>query len=180
MTKPFIDNQELIINFVANGIWQGDGNFESHAQGLGFGNLDIGIIGGVVYHNFDPQYNSIELSCYGISNKWFTKYNLNVIFDYPYNQLGVRLIRATFDEDNDKSTRLFKSLNGNMVKIPDLFKDGGNAVIATLKRNDWLNSKFCNKELYGEKSTQSTRPNSDCGRADIKQYWNGDCTATIQ
>jgi RimJ/RimL family protein N-acetyltransferase len=94
---------------------------------LGFGSVENGIVAGVIYHNYDNIHRSIELSCYGINNKWFTKRNLNIIFDYPFNQLNLRLIRSVFDESNQKSTKLFKTLNGNMVKIPDLFKDGENA-----------------------------------------------------
>lgn len=154
MIKQFIDNQKLIIDFVARGIWGDVAGFDEHAQALGFGSDKDGIIAGVVYHNHDNVHGSMELSCYGINNKWFTKSNLNIIFDYPFNQLRLRLIRSIFDEKNEKSTRLFKSLNGNMVKIPDLFKDGENAIIATLKRSDWFYSKLCNRVLYGQ--TEST------------------------
>lgn len=156
MIQPFIDNQKLIIDFVSNGLWQDIAGFDNHAQALGFGSVEQGIVAGVVYHNYDNVHHSIELSCHSESNKWFTKSNLNVMFYYPFNQLNLRLIRFIIEEKNYKLQRLFEIINANMIKIPDLFKDGENAIIATLKRSDWFNSKLCNRVLYGEaKSTET-------------------------
>jgi hypothetical protein len=53
MIEPFIDNQKLIIDFVANGIWEDITGFDPHAQALGFGSVESGIIAGVIYHNYD-------------------------------------------------------------------------------------------------------------------------------
>lgn len=147
---PFSNFQKEIINFVEIGIWNAKYRFEPNAQALGFGNEIQGIVAGIVYHNYQPENKSIELSAYSLCQKWFTKHNLNVTMQYPFNQLGLRLIHAQFSMNNEKSKRLFKALGASLVSLPDFYQDGENAVIAILKKQDWENSRYFDKGSYGK------------------------------
>lgn len=61
------------------------------------------LVAGVLYED----YNGANIVCHiaGEGN-WATREFLNIIFDYPFNQLGVRRITAPNDSTNEQAIRL--------------------------------------------------------------------------
>lgn len=83
------------------------GNFGTEI-GIGW-QRDGRIIAGVAYANW----NGPNVECHIASDRsrnWMTKRFLWTIFDYPFNQLGVRRITVCVGEGNVESTRFVKHL----------------------------------------------------------------------
>lgn len=78
-------------------------------RGTAIGKLDSEgkLMAGVLYED----YNGANIICHiaGEGN-WATKGFLNIIFDYPFNQLGVKRITAPNASNNHKSINLVKRM----------------------------------------------------------------------
>lgn len=59
---------------------------------------DDKLVAGVVYYNHRPP--GIEMAIASTTPKWCTRKILFHLFDYPFNQLGVRRITALVDSTN--------------------------------------------------------------------------------
>lgn len=64
--------------------------------GVGFGDScaigvasPSGLIAGVVYHDYQPEFETIQLSMAASSPMWARKENLRALLSYPFRQLGV-------------------------------------------------------------------------------------------
>ena len=83
------------------------GNFGTE---VGIGWLRGGqIVAGVAYANWNGPNVECHIASDG-SRKWLTRQYLFVIFDYPYNQLGVDRITVCVGEGNAESNRFVKHL----------------------------------------------------------------------
>lgn len=83
------------------------GNFGTDV-GIGW-QKDGKIIAGVAYANW----NGVNVECHIASDRsrrWMTKQYLWTIFDYPFNQLGVKRITVCVGQGNADSTRFVKRL----------------------------------------------------------------------
>ncbi len=83
------------------------GNFGTNA-GIGLEN-DGQLIAGVAY----AQWNGPNVVCHIASDgsrRWMTRAYLRVIFDYPFNQLGVKRITVAVGEGNLPSRRFVEHL----------------------------------------------------------------------
>lgn len=65
-------------------------------------------IGGVIYHRYMGY--DCEMSIYTESRKWAQKGIVKKIFDYPFQQLGVRRVTAMIAVDNHRAQRLVQRL----------------------------------------------------------------------
>lgn len=129
-----------IIRFVEHGLWNGEREF-GPATAMGWQDAQ-GIVAGVVFHEWAPHYGVIELSSYSARRDWLNKDRLREIFAYPFAQLGCRVAVARISEKNARVRRIWRALGASEVIIPDLRADGEGECVATLKRSDWLQSRF--------------------------------------
>ena len=70
---------------------------------------DFKLVAGVAYANWNGPNVECHIASDG-SRKWLTRQYLSVIFDYPYNQLGVDRITVCVGEGNAESNRFVKHL----------------------------------------------------------------------
>ena len=83
------------------------GNFGA-AQGIGW-ERDGALVAGVAYAEWNGVNVVAHIASDG-SRRWLTRTFLNVIFDYPFRQLGVRRITACVGEGNSDSRRFLLHL----------------------------------------------------------------------
>ena len=101
------------------------------------GNL-IAVIG---YCGF--QAKSCMMHCAAIDENWISKDLLWASFDYPFNQLGVKVILATVSSENEEALKLDRHLGfKDKAYIEDAHVDG-DLVILAMRREDcrWLDIK---------------------------------------
>lgn len=82
-----------------------------HMNGVGFppciallvGDWQAQPLGGVVFHNYMPQYKSIDMSIAASDPRWLTQNVISEILRYPFSQLGVRRITAITPSNRETS-----------------------------------------------------------------------------
>lgn len=78
---------------------------------------DERLIGGTVFHNYQPEAGVIEMSSAGTSPRWLSRTMLKAIFGYVFDQIGCQLVVMRVSERN-----------GRMVKIAEKFGFDGHLI----------------------------------------------------
>jgi hypothetical protein len=110
-------------------------------QAIGFLGSDGVLEAGVVYHNWNPESQVIELSAASLHRKWVTRERLRAIFDYPFS-IGCRLAISRQSEHNTRARRIWCSLGSDEYVIPALRSPTEAEVICVLTKEKWHSSKF--------------------------------------
>lgn len=120
----------------------------------GFGNcVCLGVIGrerliaGVVFHNWNPEAQVIELSSAALSRRWLTRPVLWSMFDYAFNQIGCQMVVARVSEKNRDENgrgiqRIFTAYGFNETRIDRLGGRDTAELIYTLTDTDWRRNGF--------------------------------------
>lgn len=141
----FTQDSELVGKWVAEKV---GGVYRRGATALGLvrnGQLVVGIL----YDGYTGVGGSLEMSARCDDPKVTSKWFYWAIFDYPFNQLGVKRCNVLVHEDNKKAIQLDERLGFvRDTEIKDYFPDG-NAVLLAMYKKDckWL------KESQDEKTT---------------------------
>jgi len=100
------------------------------------------IIAGVVYHNWSPETEVIEISSAAISPKWASRRILTELLAYPFSIC--RLVTARFSENNTRAKKLWKAFGSDFIRLPDMRADGEAEIVALLKLSQWNKSRLYN------------------------------------
>lgn len=111
------------------------------ACGRGFGDCrafgvfrDEEVIAGVVFHNWSPEFGTIEMSAASESRRWLTRPILHKIFAYPFG--FCQMVFAQHSTDNP-ARRIWQRLGADEHLIPRLHGPDTVAAIATLTKEAW-------------------------------------------
>lgn len=136
MIRPVYGQNELVARFVAS--------IPPFDPARGFGNCtaigwdeDGVLIGGTVYHNYDPVAGVIELSTASKSARWLTRTTLKAMFAYPFEQLGCQMIVLRVAETNTRMRNIAKRFGFNEYVIPRLRGRAEADCIYTLTVEQW-------------------------------------------
>lgn len=109
---------------------------------IGVINEDGWLIGGVVYHGYDPDFRSIEMSFASASSRWLTRDIISVLLGYPFDQLGcIRVTGAT--PKRSAAARRFVDKFG--FKREGVIRKGfgsDDAIISGLMKSEWEQSRW--------------------------------------
>jgi RimJ/RimL family protein N-acetyltransferase len=100
------------------------------------------LIGGIYYHDFDPDAGVIEMSSAATDKRWLTRRTLYTLFSYPFNQLGCQMVAARHSTKDKALARIFRAYGFKQVIIPRLFGRDDDAIISTLTVEDWRSNGF--------------------------------------
>lgn len=138
---PVFDMPDAVKDFVAGGLFSLGRTF-GPSTAIGFANEAEGLVAGFVYHNWEPENGTIELSGYSTRRSWVNKERVNIIFGYPFEQIGCRALVARHSEHNQRVRRIWSALGAEQTLVPELRGPGEAEVISVLTRETWQNSKF--------------------------------------
>lgn len=117
--------------------------------GRGFGECQgIGVIGpdglaaGVVYHNWSPECDTIEISVAAATPKWATRAVLTELLHYPFSVLQCRIVLARTAENNLRALKLWRALGASEHLLPDLRAEGLGEIVTLLKKPAWQKSRL--------------------------------------
>ena len=99
-------------------------------QTIGFLDRDGALEAGVVYHEWDPEAETIEMSAASRSRLWLRKDRIKLIFDYPFQKVGTKLVYAK--TSNKVIERMFAAMGGETHKIDGLW------TVALLRAPQWI------------------------------------------
>ena len=100
------------------------------------------LIAGVVYHNYDPEAEMIEISGAATTARWLSRGMVARMHQYPFHQCGVQMVAMRIPADNERLLRQLAVYGYGFVLQPRLFGRDRDGVIATLTDDDWASNKF--------------------------------------
>lgn len=133
-------HSDLVCAFVA-GLIPGCERGFANGQGVGYLDASGNLVAGVVYHNWAPENEVIEISEASACRNWLNRDILAEIFDYPF-AIGCRMVVARIGENNRRARRIWRSLGSDEYVIPALRSPTEAEVIFTLTLQQWQKSKF--------------------------------------
>lgn len=103
------------------------------------------LIGGVVYHDYQPQWGNIQVSFASDRSDWLTVRLIRAIMAYPFDQLGVNRITSLTPKRNRQARQFLQKfgfrLEGNIRK--GFGTD--DCIVSGLMRSEWKAHRFNGK-----------------------------------
>lgn len=139
-------HDELIANFVAELIPELHGRpLAKTSKAIGVINADGQLIAGMVYHNWDPESGTIEMSGAATDPKWLSVETLRRVYQYPYLQLGCQLTYMRVSAENDRLLRQLAAFNYSFIRMPRMLGRDRDAVLCQLTYEAWADNKICRR-----------------------------------
>lgn len=146
---PFWGEDDLVAEWTAlhiDGCERGFGN----CRAMGVADKTGTICAGVVFHNWWPEHEVIEMSAAATNPRWWTRRVANEIMRYGFGVARLMLVRTA--ESNAPARRLCNALGGNEYLIPDLWKPGEAMAVITLTPEQWQKSRLYDVEAERSKA----------------------------
>jgi RimJ/RimL family protein N-acetyltransferase len=133
------DVRDAIVRFVSRQIWGGDKTFGNCvAMGVIDGET---LIAGMIFHNYEPTAQTIELSGAAISKRWLNRRVFNEMFSYAFDQAGCQMLVARHSEHNKPLRRMWSAIGAQEYVIPRLRGRNEAEAVATYTAEAWRNGK---------------------------------------
>ena len=131
-----------IVNFVHSIIHNKPGDF-GPCRAVGYTDPLGALEAGVILHNWQPEFETIEVSAASIRRTWMTRSRLNDIADMAYNDLKCHAIIARHDPSNLTARKLWKALGAHEYILRGARRKGPDCM-SVLERHDAEKSKYWN------------------------------------
>lgn len=95
------------------------------------------LIGGTVFHNYQPEAGVIEMSSAGTDPRWLSRKMLKAIFGYVFDQIGSQLVVMRISENNARMLRIAERFGFDAYRIPRLRGANEAEFICTLTVEAW-------------------------------------------
>lgn len=130
------------------------------ATAIGVVNSQGELIGGVVYHNWQPAFGNIELSFASTTPRWLTKTLITQLLAYPFYQLDCIRITAVTPR-KAASARAFLDQFGFAREGVHwrAFRDD-DAITSCLKRKDWERHRYNRGRVVADGQERSSGPDA--------------------
>ncbi|RAK51194.1 hypothetical protein DJ017_19745 [Phenylobacterium soli] len=117
-------------------------------QAIGVLDRNNVLIAGVVYHNWDPDCQSIELSFAADTPKWLHPSLIRDLMGYVYDTLGCNRAMAVVEMTNAPSRTFVERFGFRREGVAtDGFGPGKNAVIYRLLKREWQQTRWARASL---------------------------------
>jgi RimJ/RimL family protein N-acetyltransferase len=155
----YLYNSPVVISrWVAERIPHCHGRSFEHSKAIGVMD-DEQLIGGMVYHNWEPEAGIIEISAAAVPHSgWYTRETMARMYQYPFLELSLQMVIGRVKVSDEALLRIMANIGYTFVRIDRFFGRNEDGVIATLTFEDWANNKF-NRRLghHGQLSEHSQR-----------------------
>jgi RimJ/RimL family protein N-acetyltransferase len=142
MLSYVFGQHEVVGKFISDRIPHNGGHGLGGAKTIGIIDGDGRLIGAVAFGNWDPVAKVIEVAGASISPRWLTRRTIQVIYDYPFKQLGCQMIYQRTPIDNERLLRQLAVGGYSFIKVPRMFGRDRDGVLCMLTCEDWERSKF--------------------------------------
>ena len=142
MLRLIYEQHEAVAQFVVRLIPHNGGHGFGKAKTIGVIDEDGRLVGGVIYGNYDPVAETIEMAGAAITPRWLTRRIIEAIYQYPFLQCGCQMIYQRTPADDERLLRQLAAGGYSFIKIPRMFGRNRDGVLCMLTYEDWTNSKF--------------------------------------
>lgn len=112
------------------------------------------IVGAVLFHNYDPQHGTIEISAASDSKRWLTRPVLQAMFAFAFDQIGCQAVIARMDAGKPL-TRIFTAYGFKRYDIPRLRGRNTVEAVMVLADDDWRANGFHKEFAHGQERTSA-------------------------
>lgn len=95
------------------------------------------LIGGTVFHNYQPEAGVIEMSSAGTEPRWLSRRMIRAIFGYVFDQIGCQMVVMRISERNDRMIEIAERFGFQGYLIPRLRGRDEAEWIFTLTDEQW-------------------------------------------
>lgn len=107
------------------------------------GILDDGaLIAGLVYHNWHPEFGTIELTGAAVNRRWMVRDVLQFMYDYPFLTCKCQLLLQYNSVRNTHLNAQLRRGGFNEYPIPRLRGRDEDGILFTLTDEQWAHSPF--------------------------------------
>jgi RimJ/RimL family protein N-acetyltransferase len=141
--KYLYGHDDLVADFVAALIPSCRERGFGRAKAIGVMDNAGRLIAGIVYHNYDPDAELIEISGAALPKTyWLTRETLRRMYEYPFLQVGVQMIVQRNAADDEYLLGVLARYGYAFIRIPRMLGRDRDGVLCTLTYEDWIANKF--------------------------------------
>ena len=100
------------------------------------------LIGGTIYHHWEPEAGVIELTSGSVSRRWLTKPVIKAMFALPFDRLGCQMVALRVSDRNTNMIGIARTFGFDEVHIPRLRGRDEGEFIFTLTDDQWRASRY--------------------------------------
>ncbi len=108
--RLFFEQPEQIANWVSLRIPHMSGALFGPCTAIGVANEQNEIAAGIVFHDYQPRYRTIQVSVAARDPRWATAKIIKQILSYPFLQLGVNVVWSAIAHDNARAIKFNKGI----------------------------------------------------------------------
>jgi hypothetical protein len=142
MFRYLYGHDEIVAKFVATLIPHCRRGFGDAAKSIGVIDEEGRLVAGLVYHNYDPEAEIIELSGASINPRWLTRGTIARMYQYPFIQCGCQMLVQRTPIENERLLRQLAVYDYNFIKVPRMFGRDKDGVLCMLTYEDWAANRF--------------------------------------
>lgn len=101
------------------------------------------LIAVVVFHDWQPEYQTICMSAAAIDPGWMSRRVIRMAHSYMFDDVGCRLAILQVSESNLRMLRIADRLGYTGTFVPELRGRDEGEYICTLRAVDWRRGKYC-------------------------------------
>ncbi len=136
-----IGHNDLVAGFVAKHIPHCERGFGDKIMSLGMLSNER-MVAGVVYHNYNPERGTIEISGAAIDPRWLTRTTLRLMHYYPFLDCKCQQAIMRVPAENARLLRQLAALGYEFTTLRRLFGRHRDGVYAALTEENWRTSRF--------------------------------------
>ena len=115
------------------------------------------LMGGLVYRNWCPETGTIEMSGAAVpGSNWLSRRTIQIMYDYPFYQIGCQMIIKTTMADNEIVLRIMAAVGFTLHYVKRLGGRDRDGVVGTLTVEDWEQSRYNVNRKRAEKTEPLT------------------------
>jgi len=150
-------HDEIVAKFVASLIPECRARGFGKCAAIGIVSPTGELLGGLVYRNWCPEVGTIEISGAAVpGTNWLSRRTVNIMYDYPFYQVGCQMVIKTTMADNDIVLRIMAAVGFALHPIKRLGGRDKDGVVGTLTVEQWEASPY-NLKNRKHRSTEAQK-----------------------
>lgn len=138
---------QAICDFVSMRIWDAKKSFGNFTS-MGVVSREK-LIAGLIYHNYEPDAGTIEITGAAADRRWLTKPVLYKMYEYPFEQLDCQMVVQRNSEHNHHLNSILRRYGFDEYRIERLRGKNEAEIIFTLTKEQWVNNGYHKEHLNG-------------------------------
>lgn len=133
--------RDMLSKWVADIIWPGKSRDFGNCQAMAVVE-DETLIAGIIFHNYEPDSQVIEISAASTSSRWLTRQTLRKMFAYPFEECDCQAVVLRCDPEDAHLRRMLTAYGFKMYVLPRLRGRDKDENVFILTDDAWASNKF--------------------------------------